>query len=122
MNKVIFTDTHVFMAIVGPSGCGKTELIRQMLKGPTCFPKHEKVYYFYKTYQYIYDKMKKESNIEFVQGINFELINISNIFSTFETSHLVISPLKFVYPKVLLISLTLLTSHSEMSPLKSLFK
>lgn len=74
MNKVILTDERVFMAVVGPSGSGKTRLVHKMLAGNTFQPKLPKVYYFYRHYQEIYNKMKRDVNIEFLPCIDFDMI------------------------------------------------
>ena len=46
MNKVVLTHDRLFMSVVGPSGCGQTELIFNMLKGHTFYPRFQKIYYF----------------------------------------------------------------------------
>ena len=75
MNKLISTKNRVFMSMVGPSESGKTQLIYEWLTNGTFQPKFDKIYFFYQYYQPLYDKMQKEiENIEFVQGVNFELI------------------------------------------------
>ena len=75
MNKVISTKDRVFMSLVGPSGCGKSYLIFQMLKNGTFYPMYDKVLYFYQYYQDVYSEMLKEiDNIEFIQNVDFDLI------------------------------------------------
>ena len=76
MNKIIFTNPRLFMAVVGPSGCGKTRLVFEMLLGSTFHPKYSKIFYFYQEYQELYTKMEKElhGKIEFVKGVNFDMI------------------------------------------------
>ena len=37
MNKIIFTNDRLFMALVGPGGSGKTRLIYSMLALPAAF-------------------------------------------------------------------------------------
>ena len=45
MNKIIFTNGRLFMALVGPGGSGKTRLIYSMLASPTTFyPPIEKTF------------------------------------------------------------------------------
>ena len=87
MNKVIFTENRLFMAIVGPSGSGKTRLIHQMLTGNTFYPKYDRIFFFYQEYQSIYDQMRSELNIEFVQCIDFEMIEkLQNSLLIFDDS------------------------------------
>lgn len=75
------------MAIVGPSGCGKSQLIHEMLKGQTFYPKYEKIYFFYRESQPLYTKMMEELNIEFVPCINFDLIEtLENCLLVFDDS------------------------------------
>lgn len=80
MNKLISTKNRVFMSMVGPSESGKTQLIYEWLINDTFQPKFDKIYFFYQYYQPLYDKMQGEvANIEFIQGVNFELIeSLSN--------------------------------------------
>ena len=73
MNKIIPTEDRVFMSIVGPSGCGKTRLIYDMLRVGTFQPSFDKILFFYQHYQPLYDEMQQ--NIEFVQCLDFDLIN-----------------------------------------------
>jgi ABC-type dipeptide/oligopeptide/nickel transport system ATPase component len=75
MNKVILTDSRLFMSVVGPSGCGKSLLIYKMLAGTTFYPKFENIYFFYQEYQPLYDMMKRSLNIEFISCIDFEMIS-----------------------------------------------
>ena len=64
------------MSMVGPSESGKTQLIYEWLTNGTFQPKFDKIYFFYQYYQSLYDKMQKEIDcIEFVKGVNFELID-----------------------------------------------
>ena len=80
MNKIISTDERVFMVLVGLSGCGKSYLIYEMLKNKTFYPKFDKIIYFYKYYQNLYDRMLTDlDNIEFIETPDFELIeNLPN--------------------------------------------
>ena len=76
MNKLISTKNRVFISLVGPSETGKSQLIYNWLKIGTFQPKFDKIYFFYQHSQPLYDVMQKEfENLEFVQGINFEIID-----------------------------------------------
>ena len=48
MNKIIFTNDRLFMALVGPGGWGKTRPIYSMLASPTTFypPIEKKLFTF----------------------------------------------------------------------------
>ena len=62
--------------MVGPSESGKTQLIYEWLTNETFQPKFDNIYFFYQYYQSLYDKMQKKIDcIEFVKGVNFELID-----------------------------------------------
>ena len=80
MNKIISTKERVFISLVGPSGSGKSQLILDWLVFGTFQPEFDKIYYFYQHYQSLYGLMSKNiKNIEFVQGVGFELIqNLPN--------------------------------------------
>ena len=75
MNKIISTKERVFISLVGPSGSGKSQLIHDWLVFGTFQPEFDKIYYFS-----LYGLMSKNiKNIEFVQGVDFELIqNLPN--------------------------------------------
>ena len=76
MNKLISTKNRIFISLVGPSVSGKTFLIHDWLKVGTFLPKFDKIYFFYQHPQPLYDVMQKEiDNLEFVQGVHFEIIN-----------------------------------------------
>ena len=78
MNKVILTHDRLFMAVVGPSGCGKTELIFNMLKGHTFYPRFQKIYYFYKEFQLAFSKASREiPGISFIKYNGFEITKTS---------------------------------------------
>lgn len=78
MNKVIDTKLRMFMNIVGPSGCGKTRLVFEMLQNDIFKPKFDKIFFFYQNEQQVF-KEQQNLNIEFIEGINFELIkNLPN--------------------------------------------
>ena len=87
MNKVILTKDRLFMTVVGPSGSGKTQLIYQMLTGKTFYPKYDKIYFFYREYQQIYQKMETELNIQFIGCIDFDMIdNLADCLLIFDDS------------------------------------
>lgn len=76
MNKIIPTSDHVFMSMVGPSGSGKSQLIYDMLLKGTFQPKFNKILYFYQHFQPLYEEMLTTiSNIEFIQCLDFEMID-----------------------------------------------
>ena len=76
MNKSISTTSRVFLSLVGPSETGKSKPFYNWLKNGTFQPKVEKIYFFYRKSQTLYDVMQKEiENLEFVQGVNFEYID-----------------------------------------------
>ena len=80
MNKVISTKERVFMALVGPSGSGKSFLIHNMLTSRVFLPCFDRIFYFYKYFQPLFDTMMQEiDNIEFIESIDFDLIkNLPN--------------------------------------------
>ena len=62
------------MYLVGPSGSGKTVFIIDMLQMKTFQPRFDRIVYFYKHFQAIYDTMMQSiAGIEFFQGVDFEL-------------------------------------------------
>ena len=76
MNNVISTKNRVFISLVGPSETGKSQPIYNWLKVGTFQPKFDKIYFFYQHSQPLYDVMQKEiENLEFVQGVKFEIID-----------------------------------------------
>ena len=76
MNKLISTKNRVFISLVGPSETGKLQLIYNWLKTGTFQPKFDKIYLFYQLSQPLYDVLEKEfENLEFLQGVNFEIID-----------------------------------------------
>ena len=76
MNKLISTKNRVSISLVGPCETGKSQLIYNGLKIGTSQPKLEKIYFSYQHSQPLYDVMqKKNENVEFVQGVNFEFID-----------------------------------------------
>lgn len=88
MNKTILTHDRVFMSIVGPSGSGKTELIFKMLGGYTFYPRYEKILYFYKEYQTVFNEVqKKMPSIQFVRYAGFEITHeLSNCLLVYDDS------------------------------------
>ena len=63
------------MSLVGSSETGKSQHIYDWLKIGTFQPKFDKIYFFYQRFQHLYDVMQKEiENLEFVRGVNFEII------------------------------------------------
>ena len=76
INKLISTKNRVFISLVGPSENRKSQLIYNWLKIGTSQPKFDKIDFFYQHSQPLYDVMQKEiKNLEFVQGVNFEIID-----------------------------------------------
>lgn len=75
------------MAVVGPSGSGKTQLIHKMLRGPTFYPKFEKIYFFYREYQNLYKELQKDVDVEFIACIDFDFIEkLSDCLLVFDDS------------------------------------
>lgn len=74
MNKRIDTNERVFMSVVGPSGCGKTQLIFDMLSRDIFKPHYNKIYYFYQHEQPIFNRFRGFHNIEYINGVDFEMI------------------------------------------------
>ena len=75
-NKLISTNNRVFISLVGPSETGKSEFINNWLKIGTFQPNVDKIHFFYQDSQSLYDVMQKEfENLEFVHGVNFEIID-----------------------------------------------
>ena len=76
MNKIISTKNRVVISVVGPSKTGNSQLIYNWLKIGTLQPKLDTIYFFYQHSQLLYDVVQKEiENLEFVQGVNFEVID-----------------------------------------------
>ena len=76
MNMLIFTNNRVFISLVGPSETGKWRLIYNWLKSGTFQPKYDKIFFFYQQSQPLYDVIQKViENLEFVPGVNIELID-----------------------------------------------
>ncbi len=63
------------MSVVGPSGCGKTQFVYNLLHFKIFQPPFDKIFFFYKHFQPIYQQMQHEfSNIEFLSCIDFQLV------------------------------------------------
>ena len=63
------------MYLVCPSGSGKTVFINDMLQTKTSQPSFDRILYFFKRFQTVYDTMMQSiADIEFIQGVDFELI------------------------------------------------
>ena len=71
-----YTKNRVFISLVGPSETGKAQLIYNRLKIRTVQPKFDKNYFFNEHSQPLHEVMQKEiGKLEFVQGVNFEIID-----------------------------------------------
>ena len=76
MNKLIPTKIRVFISLVGPSETEKLLLIYNWLKTGIFKPTLGKIYFFHNFSQLLHDVMQNEiENLEFKQGVNFELIH-----------------------------------------------
>ena len=76
MNKLVSTKNRAFISLVVPTGTGKSQLIENWFKILTFQAKFDKIYFFYQHSHSLYDVMQKENkNLEFVQGVNFELLD-----------------------------------------------
>ena len=76
MNKLISTKYRVFTSMVGPSETEKSQLIYNWLKTGTFESKFDKIYFFYQHSQHLYDVVRKEiENLEFLCGVNFEVVD-----------------------------------------------
>ena len=63
------------MYLVGPSGSGKIVFINDVLQTKTSQPSFDRILYCFKRFQTIYDTMMQSiADIEFIQGVDFELI------------------------------------------------
>ena len=84
MNKIIYTQDRVFLAIVGPSGSGKTELFFKKLSGNRFYPKFNHITFLYREMQQIYIKMeqklifKKYANVNILNNLENCLFIIDN--------------------------------------------
>ena len=77
MNKLISTKNRIFISLVGPSKTGKSQPIYIWPKIGTFQPKFDKIHFFYQHSQPLYDVMQKEiENLEFVQGVNFDFLEL----------------------------------------------
>ena len=76
MNKLISTKNRVFISLVGPSKTGKSQLIYNWLKLEHFNQSLTKFTFSNQHCQPLYDVMQKEiENLEFVRGVNFEVID-----------------------------------------------
>ena len=76
VKKLISTKNRIFVSLVRPSDSVKTYLIHEWLKVGTFQPKFNKYYFLYQHPQSLYDVMQKQiDGLEFVQGVQIELIN-----------------------------------------------
>ena len=71
MNKIISTKERILMYLVGPSGSGKTVFINDMLQRKTFQPSFDRILYFY---EHFHTMMQSIAGLEFIQGVDFELI------------------------------------------------
>lgn len=74
MDKRIDTNERIFMSLVGPSGCGKTRLIFEMLSREVFRPQFDKIIYFYQHDQPIFTEYHGLFNIEYINGVDFDMI------------------------------------------------
>ena len=75
MNKIISTKERILTYLVGPSGSGKTVFINDRLQIKTFQPSFDQILYFYQHFQTFYDTMMQSiADREFIQGVDFELI------------------------------------------------
>ena len=66
----------VLISLVGPSKTGKSQFIYIWQKSGTSQPKFDKNYFFNQHSQLLYHGMQKEiENLEFVQGVIFEVFD-----------------------------------------------
>ena len=76
MNQLISTKNRVFISLVGPSETGKSQLIYNWLRIGIFQSKFDEIFFSYHCSQPLYDVMEKKiENLEFVQGVNFEIID-----------------------------------------------
>ena len=71
MKKIISTKERIFISLVGPSGSGKPHLIFDWLKIGTFQPAFNK-FFLINIINFFIVKCKK--NLNFIQGVNFDLI------------------------------------------------
>ena len=76
MGRVISLQKRLFINLVGPRFSGKRYLMSELMKVATFQIKISKNYFFHQHPQLFYDKRQDQNEkFEFVQGVNFELIN-----------------------------------------------
>ena len=88
MNKVVLTHDRASMAIVGPSACGKTNLMFNMVRGLTFYPRYKKVCYFCKEYKEPFTDVQRQlPHIEFIKFSGSEITKkLPNCFLIFDNS------------------------------------
>ena len=74
MNKILDTNHRIFMSLVGPSGCGKTRLVFELLTKNIFYPSFGKIFYFYEHDQPLFREYDFLTNIEYINGVNFDMI------------------------------------------------
>ena len=79
MNKIISTNEGTFfVSLIGPSGSGKSHVFFDWLTIGTFKPAFDKFFYFIKIINLSIVKCKEE-NLDFIQGVEFNLIkNLAN--------------------------------------------
>ena len=70
--KLIFTENRVFFSLVGPSETGKSQFIYNWLRIGIIEPKFDKSCFFINIINLSTMLCKKNENLEFVRGVNFE--------------------------------------------------
>ena len=69
-NSSSMTFHHPFtMIISGPTSCGKTQWLKQLLSHSVIDPPPQRIIFFYKRWQPLYDEMKRIKDIEFMKEI-----------------------------------------------------
>ena len=77
MNKTLSTQNRSFISLVGASEMRKSQPVYNWLKIGTQQAKFHKVYLFYQHSQPLHDVMQnKIDNLEFVQGVNFDFLDL----------------------------------------------
>ena len=76
INKLVSSKNQFFISLLGPSVTGKLQLLYNWLKIATFERTFDRIYFLCQHSQLLYDVMQKEiENLEFVRGVNFELID-----------------------------------------------
>ena len=63
MNKLFSSTNRIFISLVGTYETGKWQFIYNWLETGTFQPKFDKIYFFYRHYQPLYDVLQKELEI-----------------------------------------------------------